>query len=174
MAQPWIIGPSLETTFEYADNFLRMRAGRAVRLPVLPGLQVHERLGEQHRGERAVGVLRVQVSQGIGVGPVQRRAVFGCGRGVAEFRRRNQLPLERCGAIGQEFGQPQGLLGLGDLVRGNQHVVDVRSPGVGDAPVRHGETRVVLERLLKASHGFFVVEAVAHRQTPVEPPLGVR
>ena len=145
----------------------------SVRLPVIPGLQVHERIGEQNLRLVVVGEGCRHLAHGVGVGGIERLTVGSRVGAVASCQGLDLGALDLAGGGAQ--GHRLGYGGEGGSDRlGLHRVVDVGPERPRLAPVAHGAGGIGLLRRPKRAHGLAMVEGVGPAHALVEPALRVR
>jgi hypothetical protein len=162
-----MIGPALDRLLEQPQDLVGPRLRLAALLPVVPRMQVHQRLGQQHLG---VGVVRMaggQLAHRLGVGDVERRAVRRRSLGVAPAERLDVAALRRARLPGQRPRRLQVGPGFGHRLFRHRRV-DVRPGHQGRAPEADRARRIEPRRLAERSFGGGMVEAVGKRQPLVE------
>jgi len=141
--------------------------------PVVPGREIHQRLGVQRLHVGVVRVLFRQRRERPGVRRVERRAVGYRPGAVALRHRIDQFPLHRRGAGLERHRPPDG--GIGRPVHGGVHGrVDVGPHGVGDSPPAHGAGRVGPGAFGVGADRFVVIEGVGEPEALVEVLLRLR
>ncbi len=144
-----------------------------VRLPVVPGLQVHQRVGEQHLHLDVVRETRGDLGHGLGIGEVERLAVGRRVGAVARGDSLNERALALRAAVAQRHGL--GSRGEGGCDRVGLHgIVDVGPEHVGLAPVAHRAGGIGLLRGPEGARRLAVVERVGPAHALVEIGLGGR
>ncbi len=141
--------------------------------PQVPGAQVHQRLGEERAHVGVVGVRAPDLAHHGRVGLVERFAIGRRGPGVPVVERLDQHPLQRRSLRQPAHRLRQGGARLLDRLPGHLGIVDVGTPGVGDAPPGHRAVGIRGRGLRERKDGLGVVEAVAERESLVEPALGL-
>ena len=146
---------------------------RPVGLPIVPRLQVHERVGEQQLDLVVIGVVGRQRRQGVGIGCIQRLAVgSGIGRVPLGHRCDQRLLLGR-DAAGQRLGL--GHRGEGGCDGLGQHrQIDVGAEHISLAPVAHGAGRILALCCPERPRRLGVVEGVGEPQALIEVGLRLR
>ena len=151
---------------------VRTRLGATVG-PVVPGRQVHQRLGVQRLHVGIVGVLLRQRREGVGVGGIERGAVGDRLGSVALGHRVDQVTLDRRGARLERHGPLDR--GVGRAVHRRVHGrVDVRPHRVGDPPPAHGAGGVGLGPLGVGADRLVVIEGIGQPQAPGRSTAGLR
>ena len=173
MAGADVVGIALLDALERGDDHLRSRARRAVGLPVVPGRQVHERVGVQRPHVVISGEVTPQIAGGGGVGRVQRAATPCCVGGVAGRNRFDQRALDRTCVGYPGVGCAHGLEHLRHHGRVHRDV-DVGAVGERDTPVADRARRIEPRRFAERVDGFLVIEAVCEQQSLVEVALRQR
>jgi hypothetical protein len=146
------------------------RIGAAVRRPVIPGPQVHERLRVEHRDLVVVREASGECGHGIGVRLVEVLAVGGRGALVARRQGLDEPPLARARVIHLRQRALQRGVG-GERRRLVHRQVDVRAPGQRFAPPAHRASGIEALRLAEGPHALGVVEGVVEAQPLVEVGL---
>jgi hypothetical protein len=86
-----MIGVGREDPLDRRDRLADPALGRgAVRLPVIPGRGVHDRIGVQHGDLGIVREARVQLCHGIGIGLIERRPIGSRSGRIAQCQRLDQ------------------------------------------------------------------------------------
>jgi hypothetical protein len=160
-----------EHAFEQLHYLARVLPGLRVLRPVVPGHQIHQRLGVERRHVDIVGPASLLLAHRHRVGEVEGRAVLGRNLRIAGRQCLDEGAL-LCGRPGREApgllqrgpGRPGGL--------GAHGCVDVRPEGEGRSPEAHGAGRIDAGRLAEGALRGVVVEAVGERQPLVEVALG--
>ena len=155
------------------ESFLRFRLGRPVPRPVVPGHRVHERLGEDHLGVEIIRIAHRQFAHGIGERHVQRRPVVLMGRLIASLERGDVCLFPGTGGFLVGHRQLQGGP-RACRVAGIHRLVDMRSEGIGGAPIGHGALRIAMRGGAERSDGFLVVEAIQQAQALIKILLRLR
>ena len=152
---------------ELADDLVGALVGRAVRPPVVPRAEVHQRFGIQGRGVEVVRVGLGDLGHRARVGRVEPRAVGGRGRLVALRDRLDVGALARRG-VGLERERLLHRRVRGDAARRVHGRVDVRPVGECDPPVAHGAGGIELRGAGERADRLRVIEAVDESQALVE------
>jgi hypothetical protein len=147
-------------------------------IPHLPGRLIHDRVGEHRAHVEIVAIFLEHRPHRRGEGLVPRRLVFDrLALRVADEQCMDQRLLDRGRAGRMLQGVLHGVIGRRQrhrLAGGIEQLpgqIVVGTRGIGDAPVRHGAARVVLQRLAEALDRFPVVEGEGPDQAAIEPQL---
>ncbi len=149
-----------------------LRRAAGVR-PVIPGRQIHHRLGRQDSDLRILGKPPCDLGHRVGVGRVERLAVGGrtlrvaVGEGVDQ----STLPVRGVGGVGLRL--PQGLQGRRVGIRLHRPV-DVGAEHQRLAPETHGAGGIETLRLAEGASRLPMVEGVGQAEPLVEKGLGLR
>ena len=161
---------SRQDFLERRQHFGRAALGtRSRRLPVVPGLRVHDRFGIQRLDRILVRVLPGHRRHRVGEGGIERGALGARIGGIALPQGRDQRAVpRRCG--GRQFHRP-GQRGERRRQGFRRHRrIDVRAQHQGFAPVGHRQLRIRVLRRLERALRFGVVE----RERPAQPLVEVR
>ena len=145
----------------------------AVLLPIVPGLGVHHRLGEEGRRIEVVRIVTPQLAHRPGEGLVHRMAVGLCRSGVAGIQGRDPGLFSLAGLGRQALGLLQRLPGWGDRV-GRHRQVDVGAERKGHPPPAHGARRIQPRGLAERTDRLSVIEPEHQVHTLIEEFLRLR
>ena len=167
-----VVGIGLASTPSIAATASPRRplARAAIRLPVVPGRGVHQRIGKQHADLRILGKPRMRRGHGVGVRLGKSSLV---GRGIARVAGRKSVD-QRPFALARVGG---ARLGVGHRHECRLHGavfhrrIDVGAEHERLAPEAHGAARVQRLRLLERPLGFGVVEGIGQAQPLIEVAL---
>ena len=173
MVGPWMVRRQLHGCLQRRQDLRRPGLGGALLRPEIPGVQVHQRLGQQRDSAGVVGVATGDPAHGFGIGHVERRTVFdGFGR-VPLREGLDERPFLVVGPVGQREGLLKRLVGLGHVLVFHRRV-DVRPQHQRHAPVTHGARRIEPGRLTERALGLSVVESIGQNHCLVEETLRPR
>ena len=168
MARAGVHRVGADGLFEDRHQLFQPRIGLALGIPVVPGTEVHQRLGVQYLCVEVAGELLRHLGHGTGVGAVERRTIRERGVGVARGEGLDVCPF----AVGD-------LRGAGACLRapprwgsaGIHRKVDVGTEDQRGTPPAHGTRRVERCRRAERPLRLWMVEAVRKAQPLVEQPL---
>ena len=161
----------LDHALQEIDEAPRLGPRLAVGRPVVPGTQVHDRVGREHGRFEIVGKAIRDFVHGSRVGRVQGRTLDGrhrrvaCRQGVDERR----LALAR---VGLSLDRRLDRVPCGHPARRVHRRVDVRAVGVRDPPVADRALRIDFRRLVVGPDRLGVIEAPHEPQPLIEILLG--
>jgi hypothetical protein len=163
---------ALQHRLENADDFFGPFVRRAVGLPQLPRVQIHQALGVQRGGVEIVRVYLDHIGHRVRV--IDRQG-FQVGFRVVRVALHQRIDV---GALvgrrvgGERFRALRFFIGR-ELALGIDIEVDVGSECERDTPVRHRRRRVELGGAAERSDRFVVIETVDERQSLIEELLRV-
>ena len=144
----------------------------AARLPIIPWLGDHGRLGGQHGNLKIVGIFVGKERHRIGKGGIERRALGSLIVRIAKRQRSDQCALLVAGRAGKGLRLAQRCesrcIGLGC----HRHI-DVGAQHQCFAEIAHGATRIELLSLAERPLGLRMVKVDIELQALVEIVLGL-
>ncbi len=168
-----VVGILRDHRLEGGDDLGRVALGLQLRVVVVPGLQVHQRLGVQDLCIGIVGSRRGKLRGRGRVGFVEWPSIGRRRFRVACSQRLDEGLLAR-GGLRRELDRAlQALPGVGIVGRVHRRI-DVRTEHQRRAPPAHRTLRVELGRLQERAFGAVVVETEGQHQALVEPALHLR
>ena len=142
-------------------------------MPVVPGAEIHDRLGVEHGDFVVVGKLRRDLRHRGRVGRVERRAVGLRIAAVARRERPDQRLLAWARLAGKRLRLLRGRIGRRDRVFLHRKI-DVGTEHQRLAPEAHGAVGIELLRLAEGALRLAVIERVGEPQALIEICLRLR
>ena len=164
----WCVGHG---AFEDAEDLEHAPLGSAFGRPQIPGLQVHQRFGEECSDVGIIRELMPGLFHGVSIGLIERRPVFGNGQGIALGDRFDQSAFH--GGFVVQCGNSllRGVVREAALFLAHFRVVDMESARVSRPPPCHCAGGINFGSAFERANGFVVVVAVEELDPLVETPL---
>ena len=172
MAGPRVIGVLREHGLERGDDLVGARLWSSIRLPQVPGTQIHERFCKQRGSIGILGELLRHRSHGLRIGLIESFALGPLPAHVPCDQRVDVGLLPGSGAVCHSPSLLDHLDGA-MFVFLLHHTINVGAERQRNSPIGHGRLRILLGRSFKRSDRFFVVEGIDESEPLIEIALGL-